>query len=526
MTLKTVHSDTAFYAYTQSIDKMSCFIYTILVIFLGQFPSKGSTSEPAMKLLYERTYPLMAERPPHQYNLWWRLLNYTTHTEGLSNCYVCANTPHSTDKPFRLQPVAIPEIQTKCLIWLQTIFLGAPDSPWTFWMSKLRRDMLRLGVDAKFTEECVTVCSYMYDHDSIPWVTHIRFTPAESMPSALQVQGKTNQIVPICICQNSGERDRWMGHSTCTRRYVNLERSKPWGQDSSSGNLWSSGNVTQYSLITDSGPKMFEVYHDSIIPTDKIPYIPLRGKYWICGGNAYHWLPKKWSGCCYVGTLDTHLTFMSRTGEPLVRQKRLKRVKRASRRTDYRPHLRTSPGVKTLEGVFPWYGTVHNAYLIDNISLELESFADYAIEGFHLLTEEMKDIKLVALQNRAALDYILAREGGVCALIGDQCCTYIPDINDNMTDVIKHMKQIRDEIDQSSVVSDQTDVFSWVKGFLGKPFWGFLRDLGTFLAVIITILLVTYISIRILIMLCKQNNLKEVYTPMAAIVKRKNDDVV
>lgn len=193
-------------------------------------------------------------------------------------------------------------------------------------------------------------------------------------------------------------------------------------------------------LVTNKGPQTLEVYPDAIIPTPDMAYALLKDRYWICGNNAYPWLPVQWSGCCYIGRFTTHLTFLSRTGEALVgRRPRARRVKHE----EYRPHLRISSAVKTLEGIFPWYGTVHNAYLIDNVSLELESFANYAIEGFHLLTDEMKNLKLVALQNRAALDYVLAREGGVCAINGEQCCTYIPDIQDNMTDVIQHVTAAR-----------------------------------------------------------------------------------
>ena len=35
-------------------------------------------------------------------------------------------------------------------------------------------------------------------------------------------------------------------------------------------------------------------------------------------------------------------------------------------------------------------------------------------------------LKAVAWQNRQALDWLLAEKGGVCALIGEMCCTFIP----------------------------------------------------------------------------------------------------
>lgn len=163
------------------------------------------------------------------------------------------------------------------------------------------------------------------------------------MPSSIQIQGRVGQKTPMCICQDAGTKGKWVGHSICDCRYMNLEPF--WGFSMSSGNMWSMVNSTPYKLNTDNNPRTFQVYPDTIIPTSEDKYALLKDKYWVCGSNAYHWLPERWSGCCYIASLKTHLTFLSRTGDALVIQKsQKKRVKRA----DYRPHLRISSGVKTL----------------------------------------------------------------------------------------------------------------------------------------------------------------------------------
>ncbi|ROL43554.1 Endogenous retrovirus group V member 1 Env polyprotein [Anabarilius grahami] len=135
----------------------------------------------------------------------------------------------------------------------------------------------------------------------------------------------------------------------------------------------------------------------------------------------------------------------------------------------------------------------------------------------------MKSLKLVALQNRAALDYLLAKDGGVCAVIGDQCCTYIPDIDHNMTDVIEHMTQLRDEIENNSEPSTDTDFFSWVGNTIGKSFWNLLKDLGASFALIIGTLLLLYFFVRITICICTAG-FKELcfYSP----ANTKNNDKV
>jgi len=177
-------------------------------------------------------------------------------------------------------------------------------------------------------------------------------------------------------------------------------------------------------------------------------------------------------------------------------------------------------------GIFPWYGTVQNALVIDNISMQLESFANYAIEGFNLLNDQMKRVKLMALENRAALDYLLAKDGGVCAVIGDQCCTYIPDIGHNMTDVIQHMTRLRDEIENSSEPSTDTDFFSWVGNMIGKSLWNPLKDLGACFALIIGAILLLYFFVRITICICT-TGFKEhgFYSPATKITDNVYEDI-
>ena len=46
------------------------------------------------------------------------------------------------------------------------------------------------------------------------------------------------------------------------------------------------------------------------------------------------------------------------------------------------------------------------------------------------------------LQNRLALDILTAAQGGACAIIHTQCCTYIPDMSTNVTHFTKHMNKM------------------------------------------------------------------------------------
>ena len=50
-------------------------------------------------------------------------------------------------------------------------------------------------------------------------------------------------------------------------------------------------------------------------------------------------------------------------------------------------------------------------------------------DSFSLLNEELYQLRKVALQNLMALDMLTASQGRVCALVGAECCVYVPDVH-------------------------------------------------------------------------------------------------
>uniref|UniRef100_A0A3Q3FU30 Uncharacterized protein n=1 Tax=Labrus bergylta TaxID=56723 RepID=A0A3Q3FU30_9LABR len=105
-----------------------------------------------------------------------------------------------------------------------------------------------------------------------------------------------------------------------------------------------------------------------------------------------------------------------------------------------------------LWGLFPWYGVTYLADHIDNITYTLQGFANETIKGFEYLSNTQKSHRLTLLKHDMALDYILAKQGGLCIalnLTGDACYTLIPDAADNMTSVIDALKLIRDSFGPS-----------------------------------------------------------------------------
>ncbi|KAG8003089.1 hypothetical protein GBF38_007440 [Nibea albiflora] len=67
-----------------------------------------------------------------------------------------------------------------------------------------------------------------------------------------------------------------------------------------------------------------------------------------------------------------------------------------------------------------------------------------------------------------ALDYILAKQGGLCVtlnLTGDACYTLIPDSSDNMTSVVDALKIIRDAFGPSESAGWSAN--TWLQNKLG-----------------------------------------------------------
>lgn len=55
------------------------------------------------------------------------------------------------------------------------------------------------------------------------------------------------------------------------------------------------------------------------------------------------------------------------------------------------------------------------------------------------LNDELVAVCTVALQNHMALDFILVEKGGTCALIGAECCAYIPDNSEDISNLADYI---------------------------------------------------------------------------------------
>jgi len=161
-----------------------------------------------------------------------------------------------------------------------------------------------------------------------------------------------------------------------------------------------------------------------------------RDIWWVCGNKVYLFLPYGWTGCCFMANLKLlYEVFTIQQGQQSQEsQSNVSSVNRRKRElTQFHNlesyHWRISLGEKWGIGIFPWYGVMFLAGHIDNVTYTMQGFANETIRGFELLTNTQRSHRLTLLKHDMALDYVLARQGGLCMalnLTGDACYTLIP----------------------------------------------------------------------------------------------------
>lgn len=83
--------------------------------------------------------------------------------------------------------------------------------------------------------------------------------------------------------------------------------------------------------------------------------------------------------------------------------------------------------------------TIRLQMAFEKVALKFEDSVNDLGTAIESLSGEMQQIRIFSLQNRLAVNYLLASQGGVCA-IGSQCCIYT---NDSSYEI--YQKLIEDE---------------------------------------------------------------------------------
>ncbi|XP_069794199.1 uncharacterized protein [Narcine bancroftii] len=130
-----------------------------------------------------------------------------------------------------------------------------------------------------------------------------------------------------------------------------------------------------------------------------------------------------------------------------------------------------------------------NVNRINLIHYNVQRLANLTRDVVEAIHQQLSETSLMTLQNRIAIDMVLAEKGGVCAMFGDLCCTSIsnntgPD--GSLTKGLTKLRALAKELKAQSGVSNP--VLSWLQGVFGR--WSTLLGqllLGLFISVSIFI---------------------------------------
>ena len=77
------------------------------------------------------------------------------------------------------------------------------------------------------------------------------------------------------------------------------------------------------------------------------------------------------------------------------------------------------------ESISLWSTIIKNVDWISYLYYNQQRFINYNYDALEDLAEQLAPTSLMTWHNGLVLDMLLAERGGVCALMGDTCCTFI-----------------------------------------------------------------------------------------------------
>ncbi|KAM4747492.1 endogenous retrovirus group FC1 Env polyprotein-like [Rhinophrynus dorsalis] len=208
--------------------------------------------------------------------------------------------------------------------------------------------------------------------------------------------------------------------------------------------------------------------------------------YWICGDMKIRpRLPSNWTGQCALAKILMPLHIMPLEGETAINTPTQNRHKREVPKGSLDPHVymdtigvprgvpdefKARDQVKAgFESLIPQITINKNVDWINYIYYNQQRFVNYTRDALQGLADQLGPTSTMTFQNRMALDMILAEKGGVCHMVGETCCTYIPGNTGptgKVTIAIKKLKDLSEELKRNSGITDPWDqYFSWMKNW-------------------------------------------------------------
>lgn len=364
--------------------------------------------------------------------MWWRFLNHSVKEEyGVNfSCYVCTYMPHSVQVSSAFSPVVMSWEETRCVSWATDF--------------KSYGNLTKLTYEPVNTDTATAVV--VMQGDNLVAVYRYNLTKGQLNSTNVWRRLVTTVTTPLSFSYVIHPR-AGITYPICYQSVCSEEKSNCYPG-------FSVGTMTACN----------HTIYAASIGSVTIPDV-----YWLCGHTAYASLPTDWSGVCtpILLTMPMHMYNLSEVHQAV-------RTKRSAAYTSetYVPHVH-----KIIGGAENFFTSVisplgvSTAYVwLNSIHYKLMLFINDTILAADAVKEELTSIRLMVLQNHMVLDTLTAAQGGVCAMMGDSCCTFIP-ANDeesgNLSLAIQAMKDLRKDMLAERTTNDDLDLISWLEGVMG-----------------------------------------------------------
>ncbi|XP_075770112.1 endogenous retroviral envelope protein HEMO-like [Pelodiscus sinensis] len=247
----------------------------------------------------------------------------------------------------------------------------------------------------------------------------------------------------------------------------------------------------------------------------KGPYSPILkeepGLFFICRQKAYKYLPLNWMGRCSMG----HAAPEGLTVHPHIMAPGITNLgsflHRSPRRFSTNPLIIRPTGFhQFVRALLPWLGVAELEKAIVNVSGQIEQALNHTADALGLLNEQIQSVARFALQNRIALDAVLAQQGGVCAVINQSCCFYVNKSGQIEQDVLAIKGAVK--VLHAVTEDGKASWLDWLAQHLGFSLTPFLHS------IVNTILTVLLVVIACCMLLCIVKRL--VYTATSSVQVR------
>lgn len=253
-----------------------------------------------------------------------------------------------------------------------------------------------------------------------------------------------------------------------------------------------------------------------------LPFIPqtypLADIFWVCDDDnqVKAVLPRNWKGLCAPVMLTGQMTVITATSNAPERTKRQLVVRWKKDDKLYiawnqepvgvpNKHIAISEGwIKSGQAVgwIPLIGPIQNSQYVARNSrwvkylwYNQQRIMNWTIAAMEGIRERLHATSLMAMQNRFALDTVLAAEHGVYSYFGDECCTVNPvhtGEDGNLTEVLRQLKTVRDEHVKNTNWNTKPHVLEKIWNWLSTLSWSrILSIIGMVLGAVLLLALIT-----------------------------------